>query len=71
MNRWHLNTGTTPRDKSAEVVVIWANHQRARFTYKVSQLVWQVRGWEYDIKWFCKANAVPAGLPFTHEEIVA
>ena len=64
MKRWYPNKGVTPNDKSAEVAVIWANRRRARFTYKVSQLVWTLRGQDFDIGWFCKANEVPTSLPW-------
>lgn len=64
MNRWHINHGTSPRDKSAEVAVIWACNVPARHTYKVGQLIWALRGWTHDIQWFCKANEVPTSLPW-------
>jgi hypothetical protein len=49
---WHQNHGKPPRDKSAEVDVIWANNRLARKPYKVSQLVWDLRGWDFDIGFY-------------------
>jgi hypothetical protein len=65
---WHRNTGKSPRDKSAEVAIVWANRRRSRFTYKVSQLVWTLRGQDFDIGWFAKADSVPSELPFEMEK---
>lgn len=49
MSDFHRNTGKPPRDKNAEVSVVWANGNPSRWTYKVSQLVWELRGFEFDI----------------------
>ena len=56
MTPFHKNTGKPPRDKSAEVEIIWANGSRARHTYKVWQLVWERRGLDFDIDQFKRAE---------------
>jgi hypothetical protein len=56
MTGYHKNTGRTPRDKNASVDVIWSNNRPARQPYKVSQLIWELRGWDFDIGYFRRAG---------------
>lgn len=55
MNDWHTNKGRSPRDQEALIEVIWANGVPSKYTYKVRQLVWKLRGWDHDIGHYRKA----------------
>jgi hypothetical protein len=56
MTDWHQNFGKPPRDKTASVNVIWANNRPALHAYTVSQLVWDLRGWDFDIGFYRRAE---------------
>lgn len=51
---WHINKGRPPRDKTVKLAIEWACGVVSRHTYTAGQLVWDLRGWDYDIGRFAK-----------------
>jgi hypothetical protein len=52
----HANRGKPPRDASIPLGIRWANGMTAKHTYTAGQLVWEIRGWEYDIATYWRVD---------------
>lgn len=49
------NRGKPPRDKSVKLGIEWANGRESPHQYTAGQLIWDRRGWDFDIGFFWKA----------------
>lgn len=52
---WWDNPGRQPRWKpETPVLVEWSNGRTAKHPYRIDQLVWDKRGWDFDVQRFRK-----------------
>lgn len=51
---WFINPGERPTKWPATtpILVEWSNGRLSRKSYRIDQLVWEIRGWDFDIAKF-------------------
>ena len=52
----HRNRGKPPRDRTVKLGIEWANGMTAKHEYTAGQLVWELRGQEFDIAYFWRTD---------------
>jgi hypothetical protein len=56
---WHATNGKRPRTGEKPLRVKFANGQESRWTYTARQLVFDQRGWDFDVVAVARADATP------------
>lgn len=53
---WFDNPGRKPRWKPETLITVeWSNGRLSRQPYRIDQLVWEIRGWDFDVGRFRRA----------------